>query len=74
MFKNNFITYIIQPKIKSLCLIDVSNPIFHLVRSDSKRFLLTSSALSLIMISILSLFEYITHSSSLYLENIYCYC
>ena len=54
---------------KSLPLIDVSNPIWYLERSDWKGSI-TQSALSLIMISMLSLFECITCSSSLSLEEI----
>ena len=39
-------------------------------RTDLKSFLIASSALSLIMISLLSLFECIAHSLSLSLEEI----
>ena len=43
---------------------------WYLLRSDSKRSWITSSALSIIMISMLSLYECITHSSSISLEEI----
>ena len=59
-----------QSKIKSLPLIDVSNPICYLLRTDSKRFSINSYTLSLIMISMLSFFECITHSLSFSLEEI----
>ena len=49
----------------------VSNPISYLLRSDLKVFSITSSSLSLIMISMLSLFECDTRSSSLSLEERY---
>ena len=45
-------------------------PIWYLHSSDSKRSSINSSALSLIMISLLSLFECITRSSSLPLKEI----
>ena len=58
-----------QSKIKSLPFIDVSNPIWYLERSDLKSSTIISSALNLIMISMLSLLECITHSSSVSLED-----
>ena len=48
----------------------VSKIFQYLLRKDTKSFLTTSSALSVIMISLLSLFECIMHSSSLSLEQI----
>ena len=51
-------------------LIDVSNPIWYPERSDSRRSLITSSASLHTMTSMLSLFKYITHSSSIFLEEI----
>ena len=57
-------------KIKSLPLIYLSNPTGYLLRSDSKCSSVILSALSYIMNSMLSLFECITHSSSLSLEVI----
>ena len=55
---------------KSLPLIDVSNPMCYLERFYNLKGSITQSALSLIMISMLSLFECITCSSSLSLEEI----
>ena len=43
---------------------------WYLLRSDSKGSSITSSASSIIMISMLSLYECITHSSSISLEEI----
>ena len=57
-------------KIKSLPLIDVSNPIWYLERSNWKFFSITSFALSLIMILMLLPFKCITLSSSLSLKEI----
>ena len=57
-------------KYEIIPFIDVSNPILYLERSDWKSSSITSSALSLITISILSPFECITCSSSLSLEGI----
>ena len=57
-------------KIKSHPGIDVSNPFWYLDRSDWKSSCITSSALSLIIISMLSPFECMTHSSSLSLDDI----
>ena len=55
---------------RSLPLIDFLNPIFYFLISESKTFSATLSARSLIMISMLSSFKCITHSSSLFLEGI----
>ena len=55
---------------KVLTFIDVSNPIWYLERSDLKSSSITSSALSLIMISISSLFECSARYTSLSLEDI----
>ena len=55
---------------KSLPFIDVSNPIWYLLRSDSKRSFITSSVFPWIKISELSLFECITRSSSVSLEEV----
>ena len=64
-----------QSKIKLLPVVDVSNLIWYLERSDSKSSSITSSALSLVMISMLSFFECITCSSSVSLEDrVNCYC
>ena len=49
---------------------NVSKTFRYSLRKDTKSFLTTSSALSVIMISLLSLFECIMHSSSLSLEQI----
>ena len=59
-----------QSNIKSLPLIDVSNLIWYLWRSDWGSISINSSSLLLIVISTLSLFECIMHSSSLTLEEI----
>ena len=59
----------IKDKITS-SYIDVSSPTWYLLRSDLKSFSVTSSGLSLIMISMLSLFQCITNSSQLSLEEI----
>ena len=53
-----------------LVLTDVSNTIWYLLRSYSKHFSVILFALSLIMISVVSLFECIRRSSSLPLEEI----
>ena len=59
---------------KSLSFINVSNLIWHLVRSDWKGLSIISSASWLIMISMLSLFGWITGSSSVrHKFNFYCY-
>ena len=50
--------------------LDVSIPFWCLERSDWKKTSKSSSALSLTIISMLSLFECITHPSSLSLEEI----
>ena len=55
---------------KSLPFIDFSNPIWYLESIDLKISSITSSALSWLMISMLWLFECVTRSSSLYLEEI----
>ena len=55
---------------KALTFIDVSDPIRHRERRDSKSSSRTLSALSWLMISVLSLFECITRSSSALLEKI----
>ena len=57
-------------KDKSLPLNDVSNPIWYLQRSDRKSSSITSSALSSIVISMLSLLGCIRCSSLLSLEGI----
>ena len=59
----------IKDKITS-SYIDVSSPTWYLLRSDLKSFSVTSSGLSLIMISMLSLFQCIRNSSQLSLEEI----
>ena len=69
MTHHDLINQIIELKIKSLPPIDVFNSIWYLERSYSKIPLITSTALSRLMISILSFFEYISHSSSLTLEE-----
>ena len=51
---------------KSLPLTDFSNPICYVLIRESKVSPIVSSALTLIMISMLSLLECITHSSSLW--------
>ena len=56
--------------IKDIPFIDVSNPIWYLERSNWKSSPKVSSALSLIMISMLSLFYCIIRSSSVSLEEI----
>ena len=58
-----------ESKIKSLPLIDVYNPMWYLFWFDLRRSSITSFALSLIMISMLSLYECITHCLSLSLEE-----
>ena len=52
---------------KLLSLIFVSNSIWYLERSDLTSSSITYSVLSLIIISMMSLFESITHSSSIFL-------
>ena len=59
-----------QSKIKSLPVTDASSPIWYLLRTDSKSNSIISSALTLIMTQMVSLFEYITLSLSLFLEKI----
>ena len=59
-----------QSNMKSLPLIDFSNPSWYFSVSGLRSSSVTSLALLLIMISTLSLFECITHSSSLSLEEI----
>ena len=62
-----------QSKIKSLPVListDASSPIWYLLRTDSKSNSIISSALTLIMTQMVSLFEYITLSLSLFLEKI----
>ena len=57
--------------------IDISNPILDLQGSDWKSSSITSSAVILIIVSMLSFFERITCSSSLSLvrrNKIDCYC
>ena len=55
---------------KSLSFIDVFNPIRNQERRDSKSSLIALSTLSQVKISMLSLFECITCSSSMSLEEI----
>ena len=57
-------------KNKNLPIIDVSTPIWYLERSARKSSAVTSSALSLIMTSMLPLFECIVRSLSLPLEEL----
>ena len=56
-------------KTNSPPFINISFPIRHLERSDGKKSSITSSAFSLLMIYMLSLFEHITCSSSLPLKE-----
>ena len=58
-----------QSNMKSLLLIDVSNLIWYLGKSDWRCSSITSSSLSLIVIFTLLLFECIIRSSSLTLEE-----
>ena len=72
-FKTYFMAFTVQyiNTIKDLTTIfPMMFPIWYLHSSDSKRSSINSSALSLIMISLLSLFECITRSSSLPLKEI----
>ena len=59
-----------ESKLKLLPLIDVSKLVWYLERSDSKSSLITSFALSFGINFIFSLFECITRSSSISLEEI----
>ena len=57
-------------KIKSLPFSDVSNSIWYLERSSSRSYLVTSFTLSYVITFVLSLFQCITCSSSVSLEEI----
>ena len=49
---------------------DISNPILYIESSDLKNYSIASSELSLIMVSMLSLFEYMTGYSSVSLQEV----